>query len=109
MASASKNGSMSIEGDGKHDPSTQRLSDTVDKAQSRVGDWAFPWVVLAVCAAIGLFVVVCLTAVSAEIYDDVMEGDGVASFDQPVLDKMIEWRTPIRDEWVTHFTDLGST
>lgn len=67
------------------------------------------WGWLAVIVGTGLVATTALTAVSAEIYDDVVEGDGISAIDRPVLDQMIGWRSPKLDSWVTHFTDLGST
>lgn len=67
------------------------------------------WGWLAVVVGVGLIITMALTAVAAEIHDDVVEGDGITRIDQPVLDKVLELRSPTLDAWVTHFTDLGST
>jgi undecaprenyl-diphosphatase len=67
-----------------------------------------PWLVLAVTVVIGGGLAIAMTGASVEIYESVVEGDGIASLDQPVLDTMVEWRTPDRNEAVTRFTDLGS-
>lgn len=52
---------------------------------------------------------VLATLASAEIYEGVVEQDGVAHLDRPVLDWVVERRTPTLDAWVTRYTDLGST
>lgn len=87
----------------------QVVVDTSDRVRSKADSDSAPWVVLAVIAAVGMAVGVALTAVSAEIYDDVDEGDGIAGLDEPILDQMVAWRSPGLNTWVTHFTDLGST
>ncbi|MBA3233105.1 MAG: phosphatidic acid phosphatase, partial [Propionibacteriales bacterium] len=68
-----------------------------------------PYVVLLVTTMIGVVVAGVLTALSAQIYDNVADRDGVAGLDRPVLDQMIRWRSPGLDDVVTVFTDLGST
>lgn len=68
-----------------------------------------PWLVLGLIAGVGGALVVGATAASAEVYESVAEHDGVSALDRPVLDWMVERRTPGLDAWVTHYTDLGST
>ncbi len=70
---------------------------------------SIPYVVLLVTTTVGVLVAGALTALSAEIYDNVADRDGVAGLDRPVLDQMIRWRSNALDETVTSFTDLGST
>lgn len=48
-----------------------------------------------------------LTVASAEIYEEVDEGEGVAGLDRPVLDAVLRLRSPAADTAVTAFTDLG--
>jgi undecaprenyl-diphosphatase len=48
-----------------------------------------------------------LTAASAEIYDEVDDGEGVAGLDRPVLDLVLLTRSPVADRAVTAYTDLG--
>jgi undecaprenyl-diphosphatase len=67
-----------------------------------------PWLVLLATALVGGALVVAMTAASAEIYESVVEGDGIASLDQPVLDAIVDRRSPCLDEAVTDFTDVGS-
>lgn len=73
----------------------------------RAARWSAANAVLVATAAIGGVVVVLLTAAATEVYDGVVERDGVASFDQPVLDQAIALRSPGLNDAVTHFTDLG--
>ncbi len=70
---------------------------------------SIPYVVLLTTALIGVLIAAVLTGVSAEIYDNVTDKGGVAGLDRPVLNQMIEWRSPGLNQAVTDFTDIGST
>ncbi len=63
--------------------------------------------VLYLTALIGLVLVAGLTAVSAGLYDAVVEQDGVSQLDQPVLNQAIAERTPTNTWVLTQFTHLG--
>jgi membrane-associated phospholipid phosphatase len=63
---------------------------------------------LALLVGSGLLVTL-LTGASAEIYEEVDEGEGVAGLDRPVLDAALRLRSPAADTAVTWFTDLGGT
>jgi undecaprenyl-diphosphatase len=75
----------------------------------RLTDADLPWVVLAVIVGVGGALVVATTMLSTLLYESVVEKDGMAALDRPVLDWMVARRTPTLDTWVTHYTDLGST
>ena len=62
---------------------------------------------LVITAAVGGLLVLGLTAASSEVYEAVAEKNGVAGLDQPALDQAIPWRTPLIDQLVTWFTNLG--
>ena len=62
---------------------------------------------LAVTAIVGGLVILGLTAASAGIYDAVAEKDGISGLDQPALDQVIAWRTPLANHLWTGFTHLG--
>ena len=81
----------------------------VRRAKSWLPDRDMPWLVLGVTALVGGALTVAMTSASAEIYDNVMDRDGIAAFDEPVLEEMATWRSPGLDEAVTRFTDLGGT
>lgn len=70
---------------------------------------SIPYVVLLVTVVLGIAVAGALTALSAEIYDNVTDRDGVAGLDRPILNQMIAWRSPGLDDAVTAYTHLGST
>lgn len=70
---------------------------------------SIPYVVLLVTVATGIVVAGVLTALSAEIYDNVTDRDGVAGLDRPVLNQLMSWRTPRLDSALTAYTALGGT
>lgn len=73
----------------------------------QVGGWAAPhWAVL-LTLLVGLAAAALMAAGTGEIYESVVEGDGVAGLDQPVLDAAVGARTPTANTLVTAFTDLG--
>jgi len=63
---------------------------------------------LAITASVGGLVILGLTAASAGIYDAVAEKDGISGLDQPALNQVIAWRTPLANHLWTAFTNLGS-
>jgi membrane-associated phospholipid phosphatase len=62
---------------------------------------------LAVTAIVGGLVILGLTAASAGVYDAVAEKDGVSGLDRPTLHHVIAMRTPLANQLLTVFTDLG--
>jgi len=62
---------------------------------------------LAITASVGGLVILGLTAASAGIYDAVAEKDGISGLDQPALNQVIAWRTPLANHLWTGFTHLG--
>jgi undecaprenyl-diphosphatase len=75
----------------------------------RVWRWSLANLALVVTVLVGGGVVLAATALAAEVYDAVVESEGLAGLDQPVLDAAVRSRTPTSEVWVTHFTDLGGT
>jgi membrane-associated phospholipid phosphatase len=63
--------------------------------------------VLVITALFGGLLVVGLTAAGSEVYEAVAEKNGLSGLDWPVLDQAIRWRTPLNDQMVTWFTNLG--
>jgi membrane-associated phospholipid phosphatase len=63
--------------------------------------------VLVITALVGGLLVVGLTAAGSEVYEAVSEKNGLYGLDQPVLERAIRWRTPLTDQLVTWFTNLG--
>ena len=62
---------------------------------------------LAITASVGGLVILGLTAASAGIYDAVAEKDGISGLDQPALNQVIAWRTPLANQLFTGFPHLG--
>jgi len=62
--------------------------------------------VLALLVAAGAFVT-ALTGASAEIYEHVSDDQGVAGFDRPVLDAVLQLRSDPANAAVAFYTDLG--
>jgi membrane-associated phospholipid phosphatase len=62
---------------------------------------------LAGLTVLGLVLAGLAAAAAASVYDAVAEKDGVAAWDQPVLDAMLRLRSPGLNQAVTAFTDLG--
>jgi membrane-associated phospholipid phosphatase len=63
--------------------------------------------VLAITATMGGILMIVLTALAGGIYDSVGEGDGISTFDRPVLDQAISHRSGTLDDILTWFTHLG--
>lgn len=72
-------------------------------------DWIAAHAVVLVLLAVGVLVAVGCTAVVAEVYDAVEDGDDLARLDHPALETAQSWRSPARNDLVTAFTDLGGT
>ena len=66
-----------------------------------------PHVALVVTLVVAAVLVSALTAASAQLYDQVDEGDGVAGVDRPLLQVVAALRTPFWSELVTAYTHLG--
>lgn len=74
-----------------------------------VWGWTTPrWAIL-LTVALGLVVAGLMAGGTAEIYDGVVEGDGMAGLDQPVLDAAVQSRSDGLNTAVTAFTNLGGT
>lgn len=91
-------------------PPTGRLARALGALAERLAGrtgWALPAIASWFTALVGGLLAVGATALAAEVYDAVVEQDGVAGLDQPALREAIAWRTPTRDHVVTLLTDLG--
>lgn len=77
--------------------------------QSRLADRDLPWLVLGITAVVGGALAVLATVASAGIYDGVEDREGLTALDRPVLDWVVSWRTPLLDDAITAYTDLGGT
>jgi undecaprenyl-diphosphatase len=72
-----------------------------------VWGWATPrWAIL-LTVALGLLVAGLMAGGTAELYEGVVEGDGMSGLDRPVLEAAVDARSPAVNTAVTAFTDLG--
>ena len=75
----------------------------------RAWRWSLANLALVLTVLVGGGVVLGATLLAAEVYEAVVDSEGLAALDQPVLDAAVATRTPTSEEWVTRFTDLGGT
>ena len=76
---------------------------------ARVWRWSLANLALVLTVLVGGGIVLGATLLASEVYDEVVDSEGLAALDQPVLDAAVASRTPATEEWVTRFTDLGGT
>lgn len=75
----------------------------------RVSHILGPHAALIVTLAIGAVLAVSLTAAFAQVYESVVDADGVAGLDHPVLTTVKTMRSPTLDIITTAYTDVGGT
>ena len=75
----------------------------------RVWRWSLANLALVITVLVGGAVILGATILAAEVYDAVVDSDGLAALDRPVLDAAVASRTSTSERFVTHFTDLGGT
>ena len=73
----------------------------------RLGRWSLANLALVLTVGVGLGLVWGFAEISAEVYENVVDRDGISVIDQPVLDWAVGMRTPESSRLVTDFTDLG--
>ena len=83
------------------------LARVVRPAVGRVAAWSTANLAFVVFAVIALVLIALLVEGIEQVYENVTDRDGLAGFDQPVLDWMVDRRTPGLDSAMTAFTDLG--
>ncbi|MCU1516043.1 MAG: PA-phosphatase [Pseudarthrobacter sp.] len=79
----------------------------VDKLRDRMGRWFKPYAALWITLLVGGALVVVMALLGAEVYDDVVDEEGLASLDLPALAFAQNLRTPELDAGVTAFTNIG--
>ena len=85
------------------------LEGPVNKAVRSVGSYLGANAALVVSGGVGAAVFAALITVSADVYEAVVDADGISGLDLPVLDLAMSLRTPAGERWVTAFTHLGGT
>ncbi|MEO5780104.1 MULTISPECIES: phosphatase PAP2 family protein [Arthrobacter] len=88
-----------------NNPLGRLLARTAEKLSTLLG----PHGTLILTLAVGAIIAIALTAVFAQVYEAVVQADGVAGLDHPVLDTAKTLRSPAADLIVTAFTDVGGT
>jgi membrane-associated phospholipid phosphatase len=66
-----------------------------------------PHAALVITLLVGLALAVGLSAIAAQVYDNVTDADGVAGLDRPMLAFMIGIRTPWLNDAATAYTDVA--
>jgi len=84
-------------------PPGRAVAKRVARASRRIGTRA----ALLLTLAVGALVALALSFVAARVYDSVTESDGIAGFDQPILQAAIQARSPVLDVLVTGYTDIA--
>ena len=78
-------------------------------AVRRVRDYVGTNAALLATAVFGAALFAALIIASADVYEAVVDADGVSLLDQPALDLALSLRTPAGERAVTGFTNLGGT
>ncbi|MFK0002303.1 phosphatase PAP2 family protein [Paenarthrobacter sp. NPDC090522] len=68
-----------------------------------------PYAALVITLGIGLVVAIALAAAFGEVYESVVEADGVAGLDHPALNAAKSIRSPALDTITTAYTNVGGT
>jgi membrane-associated phospholipid phosphatase len=66
-----------------------------------------PYAALVITLLVGLALAVGLSAIAAQVYDNVTDADGVAGLDKPLLTFMLGLRSPGLDTAATAYTDIA--
>ncbi|MWJ13413.1 phosphatase PAP2 family protein [Clavibacter michiganensis] len=66
-----------------------------------------PYAALVITLLVGLALAFGLSAIAAQVYDNVTDADGVAGLDKPLLAFMIGIRTPWLNDAATAYTDVA--
>jgi len=82
---------------------------TVLDVTRRLGHHLAPHQVLVVTLLVGFALTAALTALAGAVYESVTDSDGVAVLDQPALRAAIAARTPLGNQIVTAYTNLGGS
>jgi PAP2 superfamily len=90
----------------------RRLVALVERLATIVGGvwrWGVANLALVITVVVGGGLVLAANALAGEVYEAVVEREGLSGLDEPVLETAVASRTPATEQLVTHFTDLGGT
>lgn len=73
----------------------------------RIAQWIGPHVALVLALGIGAGFAALTTWLASEVYEAVVDANGVALWDEPLLQASVALRTPIAEQLVTSYTDIG--
>ena len=73
----------------------------------RYGRWLGPYAALWITLIVGGVLVITLALLGAEVYQSVVDQDGVSGLDHPALEVAKQYRNPGLDSAVTAFTNIG--
>lgn len=79
----------------------------VETFRARLGQWFKPYAALWVTMLVGGALVVAMALLGAEVYDSVVDEEGLTSLDLPALELSQSMRNPELDAGVTAFTNIG--
>ncbi|NUP58174.1 MAG: phosphatase PAP2 family protein [Pseudarthrobacter sp.] len=88
-----------------NNPAGKILASTAEKAARVLG----PHATLILTLLLGALIAAVLTALFAQVYEAVVETDGVAGLDHPVLEAAKTLRSPTANLLITGYTDVGGT
>jgi membrane-associated phospholipid phosphatase len=88
---------------------TTRPGRALARAVHQISSVLGPHAALILTLAVGALIAAFLTAVFSEVYESVVDADGVAGLDHPVLDAAKSARSPVLNLVVTGYTDIGGT
>lgn len=86
-----------------------RVGRRIADAMQWLGDRLGPFAALILILGCGVVLVVALSIGAAEVYESIVEEDGVAGLDRPLLDFALSMRAPWLDAGITGYTDIAGT
>lgn len=84
-----------------------RAARALQPLAGRAAHWSVANLAFVLFSVVALGMMTLLTLAAHEIYENVVDADGIAGFDQPALDLALSLRGPGPDRAVTVFTDIG--
>lgn len=79
----------------------------MDTFRDRLGQWFKPYAALWITMLVGGALVVTMALLGAEVYNNVVDEEGLAALDLPALELSQGLRNPGLDAGVTAFTNIG--
>lgn len=83
------------------------IADAVRRRLGVAGTWSLGNLAFVIFAGLSLVVIAALVAGTGEVYEGVVDNDGLTTVDRPVLDAMVSMRSATLDGLMTAFTNVG--